>query len=705
MLTMKRSLYILLALAMILSAAGCTRFSTPQAPTPQAGDLAAPPADELQAIAVTVIEDLAKGDYSAAFEQFDSNMKSALPEAKLQETWEGITAQVGAFQEQVGARTTEVQGRPVVTVTCRFEQDLLDLQLGFNEQSQVTGLFFSKAQAAAPTPAVYRPPEYVKEGAFREVEVTIGSGEWALPGTLTLPYCAGGPLPAFVLLHGSGPNDRNETIGPNQPFRDLAWGLASHCTAVLRYDKRTFTHAGKFTPGVLAGLTAEQEVIEDALLAIQLLRRTPEVDPRQIYLLGHSEGGMLAPRIAQRNPGLAGLVILAAPSRPLEELFLDQYTYLFNLDGVLSDEEKAGLEAVALDIARIQSPDLSASMDPQEYPLGISPAYWLDLRGYRPAEVATILSMRVFVLQGERDYQILAAKDFTGWKAALEGKDRAALKLYPDLNHLFMPGDGFSTPQEYELEGHVSPEVVADIAAWLGRSKLTSTVPAQDGLSLKVRRWFGLGIGSRVRSRLELTVAGPADLQSVTYLIDGQTLETVQAPAFKHFFHTDSYAPGWHELSAVGQTGDGAVLISKPARYLFLSPEEGNRILYPLLGGVLLLAIGVWGVQMGIFFRKKREFVPLGSRRTYGFAGGTICPKCGRPFALHPLLLGLPSAVLAACPHCGRRGVFKKAPLGDLRRAEAMEVEADTPEERIQPMDAEEKVRQQIDDSRYDDTL
>ena len=176
---------------------------------------------------------------------------------------------------------------------------------------------------------------------------------------------------------------------------------------------------------------------------------------------------MLAPRIAQQDPALAGLVILAAPARPLEDLVLEQTNYLSNLDGTLSEEEKAGLAKVKQEVSRIKDPGLSAGGSPQDYPLGGSPAYWLDLRGYQPAEVAKTLSMPILVIQGGRDYQVLADKDFAGWETALQGKANASLKLYPALNHLLIAGEGPSTPQEYQTAGHVSQDVIESILQWI----------------------------------------------------------------------------------------------------------------------------------------------------------------------------------------------------------------------------------------------
>ena len=416
--------------------------------------------------AENLVDRLAEGDFAAAGVDFNAEMQAAAPEAKLKEIWDQLTGQYGAFRQRLASVNQVVQGNQAVFVTCQFEIVELDAKVIFDNQDKIAGLFFSPHQDAGATPVPYNPPDYVNTGSFQETNITVGSGEWALPGTLTLPD-GPGPFPAVVLVHGSGPNDRDETIGPNKVFRDLAWGLASQGIAVLRYDKRTLVHAAQFTPDILAKLTLQEETIDDALLAVQLLRTTQGIDPQRIFVLGHSLGAMAAPRIGQQDPNLAGLILLSGPSIPLEDEILDQYTYLFNLDGSLSDAEKAQLEKIQAQVARVKDPNLSDQVPASDLPLGIHAAYWLDLRNYHPAEVAKTLAMPIMVLQGGRDYQVSPDKDFAGWKTALADKPNAVLKLYPALNHLMIAGEGPSTPAEYQVEGHVSQEVVSDIADWV----------------------------------------------------------------------------------------------------------------------------------------------------------------------------------------------------------------------------------------------
>jgi hypothetical protein len=419
--------------------------------------------DELEQVALEFIGQLKAADYSGAWQRFDAPTAQSFPETRLKETWEQIPGQVGAFQRIVGRQAMERGENRMVTVTCAFEKAALDFFLVFNPEGKISKFGI---QLAADSSA-YRSPEYVIAGAFHEVEVIVGKGEWTLPGTLSVPEGAG-PFPAVVLVHGSGPQDRDETIGPNKPFRDIAEGLSSRGIVVLRYEKRTKAHGAQFTPEIIAKLTVQEEVVDDALAAVQLLRGMPAIDPRRIYVLGHSLGGGVAPKIGQQDAGIAGLIVMAGMSRPLEDAILDQITYLSSLSGETTEAQKAEIEQLKVKVARAKDPALTADTPADELPLGISPAYLLDLRGYQPYAVARDLAMRVLVLQGGRDYQVTVKSDFPLWQKALEGKRNAMLKVYPQLMHLFIAGEGPSTPQEYLKEGHVSGEVVEDIARWIG---------------------------------------------------------------------------------------------------------------------------------------------------------------------------------------------------------------------------------------------
>ena len=367
------------------------------------------PFENLKLMAQAFVGQLLRGDFKGAVSKFDETMKTAFGEAKLQESWQNIIADAGTLLQLTPTDTTEIEGYKIVIIRCNFQRSEINVQVAFNELGQISGLNF------LPVQTVYTPPDYVDESAFHEVDVTIGEGKWALPGTLTIPD-GSGPFPGVVLVHGSGPSDRDETIGPNKTFRDLAWGLASKGIAVLRYDKRTFKHAKEFTPDIIEKITVKEEVIDDALLAIQLMRQTEGIDSKRVFLLGHSLGATVAPRIGQKDQDLAGLIIMAGITRPLEDTILDQFTYLYSLADTMTEQQKAELETLKVKVARLKDPELSKDISPQDLPLGIPVAYWLDLRDHNTLDAAKTLNMPILVIQGGRDYQVLETKDFKSWK-------------------------------------------------------------------------------------------------------------------------------------------------------------------------------------------------------------------------------------------------------------------------------------------------
>lgn len=321
----------------------------------------------------------------------------------------------------------------------------------------------SLALAPVKKAAEYQPPSYAVPASFIERDVTVGAGtEWALPGTLTLP-AGKGPFPAVVLVHGSGPNDRDETQGASKPFRDLAWGLASRGLAVLRYDKRTRVHPAKVVAS--ANFTVKEETVDDALAAVALLRRTPSVDARRIFVLGHSLGAGLAPRIGAADPKIRGLVVLAGPTTPLEDAFVRQYKYLLALDGSLSDEDRKMIADAERQTARVKG--LTDTDRGSKEMLHFAPvSYWLDLRAYDAVATARKLKMPILVLQGERDYNV-TMEDFRNWQRLAAARKDVATKSYPKLDHLFLEGEGPARDSDYAVPRNVARYVVDDIIAFV----------------------------------------------------------------------------------------------------------------------------------------------------------------------------------------------------------------------------------------------
>ena len=405
------------------------------------------------------------GEYKEARQYFDTAMRLTLSQKKLEELWGTLQEQTGTFEKQGNTRLETEQNYQIVYVTCRFGWGALDVKAVFNQKGQISGLFFQPAADTTALAPEYVTPAYADVNAFHEEEVFVGSGEWQLPGTLTLPT-GSGPFPAVVLVHGSGPNDRDETIGPNRVFKDLAWGLATRGVAVLRYEKRTREYAERFTGDLMSGLTTQGEVIDDALAAVSLLQARPEINSERVFIVGHSLGATLAPKIAEQDAKIAGLVLLAGATRPIEDLMLEQSTYLANADGVIDKDEEnqlAGLEAL---VEQVKALPGQTDIDPDEIILGAAPAYWLDLISYNPVATAEELTLPMLILQGERDYQVTMT-DFAAWEETFSSRTNVILKSYPALNHLFIAGQGSSLPTEYEVMGHLDAEVIDDVANWI----------------------------------------------------------------------------------------------------------------------------------------------------------------------------------------------------------------------------------------------
>jgi dienelactone hydrolase len=411
-----------------------------------------------EARARSFIDLMASGQYAQAFELFTPQMKAAMPVDRLSATWNSLTAQAGPFQRQIAASVMPRGVLSVVVVTCAFERATFDVHVTVNPANLVGGLALRPSVQAV----TYAPPAYANPSAYRESEVTVGTGQWALPGTLTMPVGTG-LVPAVVLVHGSGPGDRDATVGQIKQFKDLALGLGSRGIAVLRYDKRTRVHASLMRD--LPRLTVKEETIDDAIAAVQLLRSTAGVDPDRIVVLGHSLGGMLVPRIAAAGPPVAGFVVMAGAARPLPQAVVEQARYLAQVDGVISAEEQAQISRIEQMMARVEALGPEEASNPERI-LGATASYWLDLRGYDAPAAAAQVKQPMLVLQGERDYQV-TMEEFSRWKSALADRTDVVFHSYATLNHLFVAGTGKSVPAEYNTPGHISEAVVGDVAAWI----------------------------------------------------------------------------------------------------------------------------------------------------------------------------------------------------------------------------------------------
>ena len=406
---------------------------------------------------------LKSAKYAEAEALMDAKMKAALGGDKLAQTWRSILTPLGQLKTLGSARESQLPGGYKVNLLlAEFERGKKDLQVAIDPQGAVCGFFVKEPEQVSVE------PPYADRAKFTESKVKVGSAEFILDGTLSMP-AGEGPFPGIVLVHGSGPHGQDEVVGGIKVFRDLAWGLASRGIAVLRYNKRSFQHAQKLVP-LVDKLTLKEETIDDAVAALKTLKANARIDKNRTYILGHSLGGMAMPRIARDATDAAGFIIMAGSTRPLEDLIVEQTEYIYSLQGKKSAEQEKSIADLKEMAKKVKNPSLSSATPAKELPLGVPAAYWLDLRAHDPADEIKAVSQPLLILQGEKDYQV-TSKDLERWKQSLAGRANVTIKTYPGLGHCFTRAGEKPGPSDYEKAQNVSVSVIDDIAGWVNKNK------------------------------------------------------------------------------------------------------------------------------------------------------------------------------------------------------------------------------------------
>ncbi|MDR1530729.1 MAG: alpha/beta fold hydrolase [Clostridiales bacterium] len=422
---MKRIL-ICCAMALNVLLSACTPTS------PAVEDMPADVLPTVETAARQTVADLASGDYAAVTARFDKTMAESLPADKLKEAWETTAGEAGSYAEIVSAESFMQEGYYICLVTTRHEIKGIVSRVVYGKDMQIAGLFFSYT-------------ENKSELTETETTVTIGA-EYPLYGVLALP---GGTnkVPAVVLVHGSGPNDKDQSVYGIKVFKDISDYLAANGVAVLRYDKRTYTHAAKLS----SDITVEGETIEDAILAGKLLTQNGRIDSTKIYVIGHSLGGMLAPRIVDESSGVfAGAVIMAGSPRSLLDIIYDQNMYFISL----ADESERDA--------------LTKQVEDAKPYYGLPQGYIDEMDAHPASDYLTATDKPYMILQGGRDFQVSPEKDFEAYKQFAGGKSNFEFRLYDNLNHLFTVSTmGSPTTDDYIAGTHVDNAPLEDIAEWI----------------------------------------------------------------------------------------------------------------------------------------------------------------------------------------------------------------------------------------------
>ncbi|MGC2632951.1 MAG: alpha/beta fold hydrolase [Candidatus Cybelea sp.] len=352
----------------------------------------------------------------------------------------GVPSGDAAVTVEVEGQTGTLWFNPQTEVLDHFELPAQELTIALQSYDpKIVPL--AKPVAASPLPLP------TARYASRDVAIKTDDGV-TLAGTLTVPNPAATPLPGFVLVHGSGCNDRDETIGPNKIFAQLANRLSNDGYEVLRYDKRSCGKSGGKFP-------VRDRLIADARDAIAYLRSQPGVDPKRIYVLGHSEGGELAPSIAIADGRLRGIVLLAPPALPLEQILKQQ----------LLRNETGPNRAAAETQVQAQLDAIASGKKPGAQNQWLRSSFGVD-----PAVLIASVPCPILILQGTKDIQVLPADTPRLVHAAQNAHRDVTVVMLQNDDHLFikLPADEPSTGGEYFTPSYLDPALFAAIETWLG---------------------------------------------------------------------------------------------------------------------------------------------------------------------------------------------------------------------------------------------
>lgn len=413
-------------------------------------------------------------NWDAAYNQLSKNLQSVVPKDLLSTLWSQLTAPYGKIKETSLKNVKNDGVHTKVTFSVTAEKGAYELVLKFSAEGKVDDFLFDIINS----PDSFLNPSYNHPENYTEKQVVIGEGEFSLPGVLTVPK-GKGPFPVVVLVHGSGPHDMDETMFAFKPFRDIAVGLANDGIAVLRYDKRSKAHMVKSS--TMPKATIQEETVIDANLAVDKLKSLPEIDSKNIFVLGHSQGAFSLPLIVEndKNKNIKGVIGVAGPAGKFQDLMLYQMEEQLKLaEKMQAPKEqinalKETLSFYNEQFGLLNDPQYSKDKIPANFKLP-NAYWWFDLRDYVPTELAKKQDIPTLLIQGGKDLQV-PVSEFEIWKSALKNRDNVDYKLYPDMFHPIVDYPGQPNwMTEYLTPGNVPQQFLSDVAEWVTSGSIDS---------------------------------------------------------------------------------------------------------------------------------------------------------------------------------------------------------------------------------------
>lgn len=411
-------------------------------------------------VGVEFAGDLASENFTRLIKaySYDEKMKAAIASVETRKTVMFYNSEYG---ELIKINEPYILSRGAYQYVCVPVESSINnfnYQIAFDGNHNIVGFTFREY-----VPKVSPEEDTIPSGVMEE-EYTFNSDGFVIPGTFTAPDM-GGHYPVVILVQGSGPSNRDESIYENKPFRDIAWALARGGIASYRFDKRSYLYGQQMNEDVT--VTIQDEITNDVIAAAVMVKNLEKADPSGIFILGHSLSGYVLPRLADKLPDASGYILMAAPAQHIKEYIYDQYEYLAEEDEIITKEEQQQLDTLEKEIAFLNNPK---DIPDNRTILGAHRDYWKDLSAYYPIKMARSIKKPVLVLQGERDYQV-NMKQYNIWKENFEDKENWFFKSYATLNHFMMPGYGKSYTEEYKKKTHVDDEVMQDIIQFIKNSR------------------------------------------------------------------------------------------------------------------------------------------------------------------------------------------------------------------------------------------
>lgn len=398
---------------------------------------------------------LQKSEFEKLHALFSDDIAATLSSKQMEKSFSGLLKQFGKLNKIEELQVKETAEGNYYQQAVSFDKGKFFLTFTLNQKESFTSFMLKPYQPNYK----WTFPSYAKgKYEYSQEEITVGDS-LALNGKMTIANGTNEIVVVFV--HGSGPNDMDESLGPNKLFKDLAFGLAANGIASIRYNKRTYDYPSQMARQANS-LTIQLVVIDDAVNAVKLAR---ENGAKKVILLGHSIGGYCTPMIAEVAQPDA-VIVLAGNVSPLEVLLVPQYEHIKNNDSSKQINDLQ-IAMIRTQVKRIQENDYNTETASPLLPLGLPASFWLSLKDYQPQKIAKKQAFPYLILNGERDYQV-TPREANRWKNGSKNKHSKTI-FYPKLNHMFFEGEGICLPSEYEKEGHFSEYALKDIIGWINK--------------------------------------------------------------------------------------------------------------------------------------------------------------------------------------------------------------------------------------------